>query len=147
VNAKHTMFKQGFSLLELLVVMAVLGILLAIGGWSGSRYIAQMRLNEAKRTAVEAVMKTANDALKQTRKLTLAIENSNSRLVWQEGTTVVGQQVMPNGATVAVQAQQYAGPIRFSSRGIPEQQITFRVTRGSSSKDFTLLITGLVIQQ
>jgi prepilin-type N-terminal cleavage/methylation domain-containing protein len=140
--------KQGFSMLELLVVIAVLGILLAIGGWSGSRYIAQMRLNEAKQTAIDAVSKTANDAIKQTRRLTLAIENSNSRLVWREGTTLVGQQTMPEGSTVAIQAQQNAGtPILFTSRGIPDQQVTFRVTRGSSTKDFTLLITGLVVQQ
>lgn len=135
-------------MLELLLVIAVLGILLAIGGWSGSRYIAQMRLNEAKQTAIDAITKTANDALKQTRQLSLAIENNNSRLVWREGATVVGQQAMPEGTTVNIQAQQNAGtPIRFTSRGIPDQQVTFRVTRGDSSKDFTLLITGLVVQQ
>jgi type II secretory pathway pseudopilin PulG len=135
-------------MLELLVVIAVLGILLAVAGWTGSRYIAQMRLNDAKQTAVDAVTKTSNDALKQSRILRLAIENANKRLVWREGTTEVGRQDLPEGSTVVVQAQQNAGTaLEFSSRGIPNQQVTFRVSRGSDSKDFTLLVTGLVVQQ
>jgi type II secretory pathway pseudopilin PulG len=135
-------------MLELLVVIAVLGILLAVAGWSGSRYIAQMRLNDAKQTAVDAVTKTSNDALRQSRVLNLKIENSSKRLVWREGSVEVGQVNLPEGSTVVIQAQQNSGTtLEFSSRGIPNQQVTFRVSRGSDSKDFTLLVTGLVVQQ
>jgi prepilin-type N-terminal cleavage/methylation domain-containing protein len=139
---------RGFTMLELLIVISILGVLLAIGGWTGSGYISQMRLNEANQIAIDAIAKISNDALKQTRQLTLSIENGNSRFVWREGAVVVGQQNMPNGSTVAIQAQQNAGtPLRFTSRGIPNQQVTFRVTRGGNSRNFTLLVTGLVIQQ
>lgn len=140
--------RRGFSMLELLVVIAMLGVLLAVGGWSGSRYVAQMRLNDAKQTAIDAVSKTSNDAIKQSRRLVLSIENSNSRLVWREGATVVGRQNMPDGSQISIQAQQNPGTnIEFTSRGIPTQQVTFRITRGSDTRDFTMLITGLVVQQ
>jgi prepilin-type N-terminal cleavage/methylation domain-containing protein len=148
VNSKRNSTVYGFSMLELLVVIAVLGILLAVAGWSGSRYIAQMRLNDAKQTAVDAVTKTSNDALRQSRVLNLKIENSSKRLVWREGSVEVGQVNLPEGSTVVIQAQQNSGTtLEFSSRGIPNQQVTFRVSRGGDSKDFTLLVTGLVVQQ
>ncbi len=137
---------NGFSLLELLVVIAIVAILGTITVTSLTNYRRQLGLSEAKQIVIDALRRSSNDAIRQSRTVTLTVENSDKRLVWKEGITAVGQQDLPSGATVTMTKQETAKAAQFTGRGIPTQQLTFSVTKGGLSQTFTLLVTGLVAQ-
>jgi prepilin-type N-terminal cleavage/methylation domain-containing protein len=137
---------KGFSLLELLIVIAIVAILGAVAATSLTNYRRQLNLSEAKQLVVNAIRRSSDDAIRQTRTLTLTVENSSQRLVWSEGTIEIGRQDLPSGATVGMVRQDTTRAAQFTGRGIPTQQLTFTVTRGGLSQTFTLLVTGLVAQ-
>jgi prepilin-type N-terminal cleavage/methylation domain-containing protein len=137
---------KGFSLLELLIVIAIVAILGAVSATSLTNYRRQLNLSEAKQLVVNAIRRSSDDAIRQTRTLTLTVENSSQRLVWSEGTIEISRQDLPSGATVTMARQDTTRAAQLTGRGMPTQQLTFTVTRGGLTQTFTLLVTGLVAQ-
>lgn len=144
----HT--KRGVTLLEMLVVLAVLGILLAIGALNLSRAAEQRRLDEAARTVGETLRRVGDDASKKSQRITLSLSADNTTLSWEDEEDVVRSQSLPEGATVTIGQLGLEGgsgstDIVFLGRGFPVQGRTFTVTRNGENRVVNLLATGTVV--
>ena len=129
----------GFSLLELLIVLAVLAVLLGIGGIYLSKFIAQARLNESAEELGATLRHVGDVAITKSEEITLSVNDST--LTWQDGGgTVLGSRTLPNEATAAP-----TDTVTFSGRGLPVEGHTFTVAQASGSKTVHLLPTGAVI--
>jgi prepilin-type N-terminal cleavage/methylation domain-containing protein len=135
--------KQGFSLIELLVLIAVIGILLAIGALNLNNYIQQQRLNEAARTLGETLRQISHDAMNQSQEMVLAETINQSQLSWQDETAKTFQQSLPHN--IKVSAQVPAGNITFTGRGFPVLGYSFTLSYNAKTRVVHLLPTGAVI--
>ena len=135
----HTFESGGFSLLELLVVLAVLAVLLGIGGVYLSSFIAQARLNESAEDLGATLRRVSDVAITKSEEITLSVNETT--LTWQDGAgAVLGSRTLPNEATAAP-----TDTVVFSGRGLPVTQHTFTVSQANGSKTVYLLPTGAVI--
>lgn len=145
----NTMNKQelGFTLIEMLIVLAIAGVLLSIAGLTLSNYNQNLQLSQATQTLDSTLRLISNEALKESRELTLDESSlSDGKLVWKADTSLVGEVAMPSGVTVSVSNKDLTSTdISFSGRGLPNQQATFTVNKGSKTDTIILLGTGLVI--
>lgn len=126
-------------MLELLVVLAVLAVLLGIGGVYLSKFIAEARLNESAEELGATLRFVGNVATTKSETITLNVNNDT--LTWQDGTgTVLGSRTLPNEATTAP-----TGTVTFRGRGLPVESHTFTVSQANGTKTVYLLPTGAVI--
>jgi prepilin-type N-terminal cleavage/methylation domain-containing protein len=72
--------EAGLSLPELLVAVAVLGLLLAFGGITGQGFVARQRVEVAARELVSAIERERDLALRQARPRSLAVHGSGGLL-------------------------------------------------------------------
>ncbi len=70
----------GASLPELLVAVVVLGVLLAIGGFSGQGFLARQRVEVAARELASTIERERDLALRHGRSRSLAVEGSGGLL-------------------------------------------------------------------
>jgi prepilin-type N-terminal cleavage/methylation domain-containing protein len=131
--------KRGFSLLEILLILAVLGILLGISGFLLSGYLRQQRLNEATRVLGETLRHVAELATTQSQEFTLTF--SSTTITWQNEDAVSNNQVLPNSTTLTAPIST----IKFSGRGLPETGGAFSVSLNSETRTVYLSPTGAVI--
>lgn len=141
--------QRGYSLLELLVVLGMIGILLGIGTFLLFRYLERVRLNESVREVSETLSRIADDALRHNVRVvldetTLAI--SRDTLRWSADGDELGREVLPEGTSVKLVNRPSVPELDFSSRGLPYRQLTFNVQRGRLSRDVVLLATGMVVR-
>ncbi|MGL4609122.1 MAG: GspH/FimT family pseudopilin [Trueperaceae bacterium] len=139
--------KRGFTMLELLVIIGLVSILLSIGSVGTVRYLNQLKINEATRSVIDAIAQASNEAIRTSRELTFSTDNSDTQLVWRDGTTTVGQITLPNTATATITRSITNQAFSFTARGLPTQQLSFTIRRGNDTRTFILLVTGLVVQQ
>ncbi len=131
---------KGFSLIELLLVMAVLGVLLAIAGLNFNKFIKTQKLQEATSTLAENLRQAGNQARLESREL--RIKSTSSSLSWDYGTdaSLFKNQALPHSAVLSP-----VTTVKFSGRGLPTTAATFTVTLYGNSKNVYLLPTGAVI--
>jgi prepilin-type N-terminal cleavage/methylation domain-containing protein len=139
--------KSGFTLVELMVVIAVLGILMSIAALGLRNYILQLRLNEASVTVIQTLKRLGDLAITQSRPVRLQV-TAAPELTWAgQGTGSTWEQLgtlaLPEGTTLV---QNPIGAITFSGRGLPQTQTTFTIRRGNLQSVVTLLPSGLVVQ-
>lgn len=84
---------RGFTLIEMLIVLAIMGILLAIGVFNFQNFTAQQRVNEAQ----QVVAQTLNRARAEARK-----NSTDQFLTWTSSSiSINGSSVsIPNGVTL-----------------------------------------------
>lgn len=143
MNAKTK--QKGFSLLEMLLVLAVLGILLGIGGYQLGSATRTQRLNEATRMLGDTLRQIGQDAAAQSQEFTVDDTSSASdkaRLSWTNEDGDNRHIVLPHSATIS--AQVPSGDIDFSGRGFPRTGVSFTVTTLAGSRQVNLLPTGVV---
>jgi prepilin-type N-terminal cleavage/methylation domain-containing protein len=133
--------KQGFSLIEILVVLAVLGILLGMSGLFLNSYLQRQRLNEATRTLGESLRRASETAVTSSEEVVATISNTEIR--WVDESNKVGVQSLPTGATIP------GTPIivTFSGRGLPQLGQPFKVQLNGKERNLYLLPTGAVMYQ
>lgn len=112
----------GFSLAEVLVAVAVLGLLAAMGAMNGSRFVAGMQVESAIRRVATGVEKGREAALRLGRPCALQLGDGG----WEapEG----GELIACGGAELALQEgvadgavrlrHNFAGDVRFTSNGL-----------------------------
>lgn len=131
--------RRGFSLLELLIVLAVIGVLLGLGAPLLNQFIAQRRLDEAAITLSNALRRAGDQAITQSESVTMTLNGSD--ISWQnEASQVLGKARLPNSAKLTPTTT-----VTFSGRGLPTQKHDFTVSLASNQKAVYLLPTGAVI--
>jgi prepilin-type N-terminal cleavage/methylation domain-containing protein len=139
----HT--KNGFSLIELLVLIAVIGILMGIGALQMTKYIEQQRLTEAAKTLGETLRKIGHSAMTQSQEMTLDNTYNQTVLSWENEDAQTFEQVLPYD--IKVTAQNPSGAIIFNGRGFPVSGYSFTISRNSKTRVVHLLATGAVTYQ
>jgi prepilin-type N-terminal cleavage/methylation domain-containing protein len=138
---RHSPKKRGFTMLEILVVIAVLGILMSIGSLFLGPMIRQQRLNEATRTLGETLRRVSDLALNQSQEYTLS--NNSTTLTWLGESGATGNQTLPYNLTIA--SVMPSGNITFSGRGLPKNTgVLFTIGSGSNTRKVYLFPTGAI---
>jgi len=136
---------RGFSLVEMLVALAVLGVLLAVGAVGLLGYLETTRLNEARQEVATALRLVGNRALSESQPYTVSVHSGTpARISWaREGSTnELGSVTVPHNVQVFVNPN---GPMRYVGRGFPVRQYELTLTRGSRSATVVVLTTGKVV--
>ncbi len=136
----------GFTLLEMVVVMAVMAVLVVLVAVNLSGYIQSSRLNQARQEVAEALRAVGNRALTESRAYTVTVTmGSPSRIQWSNSEGPVGSLTVPNNVQIVSLAP--SGPsIQFIGRGFPAQQYHLGLQIGSRpAREVVLLPTGKVV--
>jgi len=100
---------QGFTLIELVVVLAILGIMVAIAVPNFKQYMFQRRLNGAARQIMSDLMSARMKAITQNRKVKVFISGNNHQYTVCDDAN--GDGIVSNGeGTVQVRDIQYDYP-------------------------------------
>ncbi len=76
--------KSGFSLIEILIVLGFASALIAMGSMNISKYIQQLRLNQATTAFVGSLERMSDDALRFSQRVDLVEEPlSYGTVVWK----------------------------------------------------------------
>ena len=139
----------GLSLLELLIILAVLSILFTIGALNFGSFAQQRRLDEAARTVGETMRLIGSQAVTTSQIVTFTLPAEKNLLRWENELEVIQEQPLPHNATVDIDqftSGQDTAEIIFSGRGFPDTGYTFTVTlREGLTKRVNLLATGAVV--
>ncbi len=139
---------RGFALIELLLVLAILGLLGGVGMAGLQRYLETQRLNQALEEVAGALRGVAGRALQESRPYQIQVRilesGWGSRLEWSSGREVVGQLTVPNGVRIVQIEGGY--PIEFVGRGFPRTTYRLHLQIGSRpARRVVLLPTGKVV--
>jgi type II secretory pathway pseudopilin PulG len=142
MNAKTN--QQGASLIEMLVIIAMLSILLGIGAFSLNQYLQRSRLNEASKVMGETLRRVSELAITESQKFEVLI--GSNTIAWKEMSTNIqrGSQELPYNAVISAKS---SSSFIFSGRGIPVDPETFTVSLNSKNKKIYLFVTGAVSYQ
>jgi prepilin-type N-terminal cleavage/methylation domain-containing protein len=136
--------QQGFSLIEMLMIIGVLSILLAIGAISLNQYLQNSRLNEASKVMGETLRRVSEIAITESQKMIVSIGTDS--LSWKEAATntVRGTETLPHQAAISTKT---TNTITFTGRGIPKEDESFTVSLNNKNKKVYLFVTGAVSYQ
>jgi type IV fimbrial biogenesis protein FimT len=146
--------KTGFSLLELMIVIAIMGILSTIAAPNFMHYMAERRLNGAARMVMSDLMAARMKAVSINQRVKVSFVSNHAYEIWNdadnngtvadnEGDDLV-KDIHPNYYDVTFSFVS-ANPV-FSPRGTASvSKVTLTSSRtGVSSKDVTVAIAGRV---
>ncbi len=140
------MRRLGFTLLEMLVVLAIFGILGALAVANLNAYIQNSRLNQALQEVAEALRSVGNRALTESRGYTVTLTTgANSRLEWANSEGTVGSLRVSNNVQI-VSLDPSGSTIEYAGRGFPINQYRIGLQLGSRPvREVVLLPTGKVV--
>lgn len=138
--------RQGFTLLEFLIVLAVLAILGGVAAGSFNAYIQSSRLNQAVQEVAEALRSVGSRALAESRGYTITLTTGpGSRLEWGNSERTVGSLVLPHNVQI-VSLNPPGSTIKYVGRGFPVHQYRIGLRLGSRPvREVVLLPTGKVV--
>ena len=133
--------QQGLTLIEILLVVAVIGILLGIGLLNLNRYMQSSRLIEASKVMGETLRRISELAISESQRITVTIETNS--ISWKEEATNQprSNQTLPYTASIT---DTTSTSITFNGRGLPLRDENFEISLGNKSKDVYLFVTGAV---
>ncbi len=132
---------KGLTLIEILLVLAVLGILLGLAAPSLNAYITQLRFNEAARTLSEAVLRARDTASSTSIGVRIEADGDTVRWVDDVSNAELGRISLPNNVTLDARRTAV-----LSGRGLPQGQVEFPLSSAGVSGSVFLLPTGAILR-
>ncbi len=141
--------KSGFTLIEVLISIAVLSVLLGVVTKGLTSYMQKLRLNQATTAFVADLYRIGDDALRFSQRMDIDESKLHSgKIVWTSGGEQFGNLNLPHGATISAYDKAIPNQeIWFSGRGLPFQQVLFEIELNDLSREVVLLPTGIVVQK
>lgn len=140
---------RGFTLVEVLAVLAVLGVLAALGFSSLNTYIQSSRLREATLTLAQTIRSVGGAALTNSQPYNAQLTLNSGSITWQSDDTAYAQAVsvtLPYGATVSsCSCSAKAYRLSFTGRGLPLAGYDLQVSLYGKARTVTVLPTGKVV--
>jgi prepilin-type N-terminal cleavage/methylation domain-containing protein len=134
--------RQGFSLLEILVILAVLGILLGISGFMLSGYLRQQHLNEATRMFGETLRRIAETATSESQGYTVTLTGNS--LSWRATVDPGTPQLLTLSNDTALSSP--VSSFAFTGRGILDTTgHKFTLSLAGQTRTVYLAPTGAVM--
>lgn len=134
---------QGFTLMELLIILGILAILLAISAPSLFRFLQNTRANEAASTAAAGLRQAVGNALTRSEEVTVSLADSNTALAWSNaGGTLKQKTVLPHAGVFTT--IQPSSTITINGRGLPTEQYTLTLKTADVTRTVILMVTGKV---
>jgi len=131
---------KGFSLLEILIVIAILSVLIAIFGGYLSGFIQNQRLNEGASVLSESIRQASNQARVESRRIEVRVENDQVQWFTKSNNSLIKEEKIPHGVQLSPE-QTFV----FTGRGLPETALSFDASLKSKNRTVTLLPTGAVV--
>lgn len=138
-------FVAGFTLVELLVGVAVAAILMLVGVPSFSQFVEQARLESAESALLGAVQLAQSEALKRNAGVTVTSTLSgdwNSAILVQSGGDLLREQEPVAGATLSCSGG--CASLVFAGDGTTTSHTFQLCSQQGSGRELTLYVTGKI---
>jgi len=112
-NARNS--SRGFTLIEMLVIIAVVGILAAISAPSFLAWQNRTRVNNALTDVRGALQEAQREAMRKSKTCTVTLNTTNKKLT--SPCLVTGDRTLPNGVVIATNISGSPAKAAFSYRG------------------------------
>ncbi|NMG45792.1 prepilin-type N-terminal cleavage/methylation domain-containing protein [Aromatoleum toluvorans] len=113
--------ERGYSLVELMIVLAIVGVISAIAAPSFARLLAETRVGDASSDLFAAVLQTRSEAMKRHQRVVLCVSpdgaDCGSEGGWEQG-WIVFEDGNENGRREAEEPLMRAGEVRAGRVGI-----------------------------
>ena len=138
---------KAFSLIELLVVLALLGIALGLGLPSLQAYVSYSQLNQSAEELAGLVKRVAGQALNTSEDYHLNVPLGSAFSWGPDGGSDQNFNLshgVLSGCTNAL-GSPCGGALKFSGRGLPDAQYNLTVQHKGRSQKVVVLLTGKVV--
>lgn len=138
---------RGFTLIELMVVMAIVAVLLVVGVAYGPRYVARRQMEQACVTMVQDMQKAQADAIFKRTSRTVEFDTSANSYGYQDASGAYLASVKLGGGVV-IQSAAFGGAnptsVTFTSFGAPLAGAGKVVVIGPSGMTVWVSVSGVV---
>lgn len=144
--------RKGFSLVEILIVLAVIGIVLSIGYGGLQRWITVSRVQAGGQELVRLIRDVGSKALTNSQAYSIVVSVNGNSLVWHSNDVGATNQTfnLPSGVTVSYfNNPQSNGQIDFTGRGLPNTSSNYqlKVKYGNLERTVVVLLSGKAVIQ
>ena len=136
--------KKGFTLIELIIVIAVMGVIAAIGSFAWNKYTTNANLRAAARDVASDFFVTRGKAVSESVSYRITFDVPGNSYTITNVSTGAAQTKTPASlaADIAFQSANFGAAVDFQSRGtVDAGNVVLRNNRGSTAK-ITVNITG-----
>lgn len=138
--------------MEILIVLAVLGITLAIGYGGIQRWVMVSRVQAGSQEVIKLVRDVSSKALNNTQAHSIAVAVGSGNLVWHSNDAGAANQTqnLSNGVTISYfNNPQGNGQIDFTGRGLPNTSSNYilKVKYGNLERTVVVLLSGKAVVQ
>lgn len=137
--------KNGFTLTEVLIVIAILGIVLAIAAPNFTRYRDNANLREAARDVSSDIQLYKQRAIAENTNYEISFSGNNYTIT-KGATTVATKTVGANNAYIKISESYPTGKIELDTRGMlkPSGELKLKHSKRGSEATITTSLTGRV---